>query len=158
MNSSQSRSTVVAIACSLVVYAARTGSAAPLGSAIDPCTLLTPAQIKSAVGIDVGPGKPISATACAWKKPTGRGEMVTVALEPVDTWAKMKLPLAGIEKNTVSGIGDDAFYAIVAQYSTLSVKKGGTVFIVRIYGIDGHDKQESMEKTLAGDVISNGKL
>jgi len=72
----------------------------------------------------------------------------------LQSWTKMKTPLPGIPKPAVGGIGDDAFYALVGPYATLSVKKGNTVFIVRVYGVPGQAKQESIEKALAKDVLA----
>jgi hypothetical protein len=63
------------------------------------------------------------------------------------------LPTAPIKP--LSGVGDDAFYTILGAYAPLAVKKGGTIFIVKIYGVATADKQEEYEKALALDVVKH---
>ena len=69
-------------------------------------------------------------------------------------WETMKTPLPGVTKTSTSGIGDDAFYTAVSTLTTLAVKKGRTVFTVRIYGVHEQSNQMAMEKTLAGNVLA----
>jgi hypothetical protein len=66
----------------------------------------------------------------------------------------MKAAFPTVPKKPAS-VGDDAFYENWGTYSTLGVKKGGTVFIVKVYGVDATDKQEQFEKALALDVIKH---
>ena len=66
----------------------------------------------------------------------------------------MKAPLPNVTKTPVRGVGDDALYSTIGQFTTLSVKKGGAVFLVKAYGVPDQAKQEAIEKTLATDVIA----
>ena len=43
----------------------------------------------------------------------------------------------------------------LGSYVPLAVKKGGTIFIVKIYGVAAVDKQEEYEKALALDVVKH---
>jgi hypothetical protein len=40
------------------------------------------------------------------------------------------------------------------QFAVLSVKKGATVYIFKVYGVDSPSDQLSIEKTLAADVLA----
>lgn len=63
----------------------------------------------------------------------------------------------GVRMAPASGMGDDSFYATGGtriQLTTLSVKKGKTVFIFRIYGVQDVSSQRSMERMLAEDVLA----
>ena len=54
---------------------------------------------------------------------------------------------------SASGIGDEAFYSSVANYTKLIVKKGDVVFQLVIYGNFPIEKQRDMEKALASKVV-----
>jgi hypothetical protein len=80
--------------------------------------------------------------------------VVTLSFWDPHGFAAMKAPLPNVTKSSVSGIGDDAVYANVGGFTSLSVKKGGAVFLVKVYGVPDEGKQKQIEKTLAGDVIA----
>jgi hypothetical protein len=157
MSASVSNVPLLRIACALAVYALPTvAAAAPAPAVPAPCSLLTPAQVTAAVGGTFGAGQAIGTTGCSWtsEKPH---VIVTVSLWPPTEWDRMKAgPLPGTQITAVSGLGDDAFYATLAQYTVLYVKKGPTVFLFKVYGVKDLAKQASAEKTLALDVL--GKL
>lgn len=113
-----------------------------------PCTLLTPAQVAAALGGTFGAGEPIGTTGCSWtsQKPH---VIVTVSLWPPTEWDRMKANPLGGKIIPASGLGEDAFYATIAQYAVLYVKKGGTVYLFKVYGVKDEAKQMSAEKTLA---------
>jgi hypothetical protein len=121
--------------------------------ASDPCSLLTPVRISAAVGVDVAPGTPIGSTGCDWEGPAGSRVRVTIALWPGKGWEKMKTPLPNTTKTAISGLGDDAFYAVMGSFTSLSVKKGDTSFILRVYGIKDSYQQLSIEKSLAAAAV-----
>lgn len=88
----------------------------------------------------------------------GRPDRLQVTRHAV-TVARQRLgededPAPGFTKTPVSGLGDDAFYTLIGPFGSLSVKKGDTVFIVRIYGIPDTDKQLAIDKSLAHEVIA----
>ena len=73
-------------------------------------------------------------------------------------WDPMKTAsLPGVTKSPVSGLGDDAFSATMGtnkQFAVLNVKKGATVYVFKVYGVDSPSDQLSIEKTLAADVVA----
>jgi hypothetical protein len=126
-------------------------------------SLLTQAQIAAATGVTVTPGAPISApTSCQW---SGSGKIVTLTIRqplagksPVDQFndAKKKT-LPGITTEPASGVGDDAFYIFYAGQNRagcgLVVKKGTSVFEVRVYGFD-LAQAKTVSKTLAKEAAA----
>jgi hypothetical protein len=123
-------------------------------AATEPCKLLTPAQLGSALGGGFGGGQPISTTGCSWTSDTPH-LIVTVSLWPPTEWERVKTsPLPGAKITPASGLGDDAFYATLAPYTVLYVKKGKTVLLFKVYGVKDQAKQMSAEKTLALDALA----
>ncbi len=128
------------------------GAVAQAGST--PCDLLTTAQVSAAVGATVGNGEPIATTGCTWS--WGRAK-TTLSLWDASKWDQMKAPLPGMTKSSVSGLGDDAVSSTMGtskQFAVLSVKKGATVYLFKVYGVDSPSDQLSIEKTLAADVLT----
>jgi len=122
------------------------------------CTLLTQAQIGAARGATVGAGSPIAApTSCQW---SGQGKIVTLTINqprggksPVDQFNDGKTrKLPGITIESISGVGEDAYYVYFAGQNRagcgLVVKKGSSVFEVRLYGFD-LNQAKTVIKTLA---------
>ena len=136
--------------CALVVLAfPAIAQAAP-----EPCKLLSQAQVSAALGVTFGAGQPIGAKGCSWtsEKPH---EIVTVSLWPPAQWDRIKAgPLPGTATTPAAGLGDDAFYTTVAQYTVLYVKKGQTVYLFKVYGVQDKTKQMSAEKKLAQDALA----
>ena len=151
MKSSQSRRAVVAIVCAFVAYALPARAAGSAALQLDPCTLLTAAQVQAALGVEVA-ASPISKTSCQWKATKGRG-IATVSLQSSGSWARLKATPLGPQK-AVTGVGDDAFSENFGSLSTLAVKKGSTVFLVKVYGVDDVAKLEAIEITLAKNVAA----
>jgi hypothetical protein len=119
-----------------------------------PCSLLTPAQVSAAVGAVVGNGEPIAATGCTWS--WGRAK-TTLSLWDASKWDQMKGPLPGMTKSAVPGLGDDAFSSTMGttkQFAVLSVKKGATAYVFKVYGVDGASDQLAIEKKLAANVLA----
>jgi hypothetical protein len=142
---------IFACICSLSGFGLWT-AAAQAGPA--PCSLLTSAEVSAAVGANVGAAQPIANTGCSWSAPH---IIVTVSLWDASDWAKFKTPLPGTTRTAVSGFGDDAFFSTMGsaekQFTTLTVKKGSTAYVIKVYGGNATD-QLSKEKTLAGNVLA----
>ena len=121
------------------------------------CELLTPAQVTAALGGSFGPGQPIGTTGCSWQSAKPH-LIVTVSVFPLKDWDRMKAggALPGTIITPASGLGDDAFYATLAQYTGLYVRKGQSGLLFKVYGVADKAKQMSVEKTLAQDAL--GKL
>ncbi|MFZ1990155.1 MAG: hypothetical protein WAW96_10335 [Alphaproteobacteria bacterium] len=128
--------------------------AARIAAAAEPCKLVTAAQLKAALGADVGPGAPIGTTGCEWATSDSRTR-VTITVWNAANWALSKSPVPDITKTPAPGIGDDAFYTVVQTATSLSVKKGKSYIVVHAYGVGDLVKQQSVEKTIALDALPN---
>ena len=161
-----------AIAAIFIVTAAAAPSVAAAPPS-DACPLLTPAEISAVVGVSVGAGTHITPTylkSCTWAPPGGATKdfaSVLLALESAASWRSAKAMLqavanapndnakkGGITMTPASGIGDDALYSSVANYTKLIVKKGDVVFQLVIYGGSPIEKKRDMEKALASKVLA----
>jgi hypothetical protein len=153
MKTNYSRLFVIACICVSAALGSKTAAAQ---SATAPCSLLTSAQVTAAVGVSVGAAQPIANTGCSWTAPH---MIVTLSLWDGSKWDRMKTPVPGMSRTPVSGLGDDAFYTTLGpasgkQIATLSVKKGSTAYLIKVYGPNVTD-QMSMEKALAGNVLAH---
>jgi hypothetical protein len=151
MKSSGVRNFSIAVICIAAGLSSR--SAAAQGASA-PCNLLTAAQVGTAVGASVGAPQVIGTTGCSWSAPH---IIVSVSLWDASKWEQMKTPLPGAAKTSVAGLGDDAFLTTIGkpdkQFVTLSVKKGATAYVFKVYGVSA-PRQASMENTLAADVLA----
>ncbi len=122
-----------------------------------PCSLLTPAQVSSVLGLHAGAGQPIGTKVCGWsgQEEKGKGgETVTVTLLNAQEFAVAKVPLnKNTRKAPVSGLGDEAIYSTIGKLGTLAVRKGNVAFLIRAYGVP-YEQIEGKEKALAADVLS----
>ena len=152
MKANYSRYFIVTCIC----LSATLGSKTAAAEAPSPCSLLTSAQVTAAVGVSVGAAQPIANTGCSWTAPH---MIVSLSLwdGSASGWSKIKIPLPGVTKTAVPGLGDDAIFSTLGpaakQFVTLSVKKGGTAYLFKVYG-PTVTEQMTMEKTLAGDVLA----
>jgi hypothetical protein len=112
--------------------------AASAGAPGDACALLTAPQVSSALGAGVGPGQPImpgNTTVCTWKEqgvPAGTERNVSVSVMAVKSFENGKIPMTGITKTPVSGVGDEAYFIEPRGMAAgLSVRKGDTCFQIR---------------------------
>jgi hypothetical protein len=144
---------LVVIAIALFILAgsnARTAYGAP---PTDACSLLSPEQVSSVLGVKVGAGKALMTKACIWPGPPGT--KVTLNIIDPQKFAAAKMPVGnGIVKSDVSGIGDDAVYVSAGGIpTTLTVKKGTAAFTIIVSGFS--DAQvKAKEKTLALEICS----
>lgn len=124
----------------------------------DACSLLTPAQIKSAVGAEVGAGAAGSAKLCQWNAssaPTSAVKFITLLLySDTKAFEPGKHMPAPAVVTPVSGIGDDAFFLAVGDQVGLIVKKGSGAFKITVYAKLPVPQKEAMEKSLATQIVS----
>jgi hypothetical protein len=160
------RTIVAAIVGSLFTILIGSSMSAGEG-ATDGCSLLTPAQVSAVLGVSVGAGQhilPSSPAGCGWAQPSDSnhsGKRVVLdiwgpigKLTPGERFTNGKKPVAGIPKTPISGVGDDAYYITTPGLGTgLNVKKGTSVFQVRVYGFS-LDQIKAMEKSLAQNAIA----
>jgi hypothetical protein len=152
MPSTQKLYSVAGAALALAVCGAQ--PAAAQGS-IQPCALLTQAQVSAALGVGVDAGQAIGTTGCQWSPPKQPGVIVTVSLWDGTKFAAGKAATPSIPKEPVTGLGDDAYFAIVGHLTSLSVKKGAVNVVFHVYGVPDQASQESIEKSLASEALAN---
>lgn len=136
-------------AIAVAALAIGTGRRAEALVRADPCSLLTTAQVSSAIGGQAQPGKPIYTTGCSWSS-TSPNAMVTISFDHLSTFDSLKAASSPVvQKTIITGVGDDAFYKTLGAMTTLTVKKGKTYFVMRVYGISDPAKVREIERTLA---------
>ena len=150
-------------------FAAAFAAALPLlaHAETDACTLLTPAQVASAVGVPVGDGTHVTPTfvkTCTWT-PSGKSRVASVTLNVQNAafhdGAKRQAAMASAVAGKGAGmkpasVGDDAYYFVTGDQAALFVKKGAVSFKVAVYARLPAEEKEAMELKLAKDVA--GKL
>lgn len=114
-------------------------------SAAGPCDLLTVEEIAQVLGNPVLP-MPDGTTGCTWK---GSPQYVSIVQRPASAWGRIIMPVPGMTKTDVSGIGDAASLSGMQNIWTLSVKKGNSVIVLTVYGAKNPDQQRSSEESLA---------
>jgi hypothetical protein len=129
----------------------------------DACSLLTQAQVSAASPVSVGAGTyttPTFKKTCTWSTSGDDAktvQSVTLLLQTTDAFEFGK-KLGGAKNasiTAVSGVGDDAYYLVVANAVSLIVKKGNAAFKVTVNaGGMSVEKKEVIEKTLAMLVLS----
>jgi len=129
-----------------------------------PCSLLTQAQVGSALGQTVDPGEPLGPKTCMWKVPNQpnslAGKKLSLTVNPAANFTYAKSPVVKTTKTTpLSGVGDDAIYNTIAggtpgYLTSLIVKKGDVSFIVRVTGFSDLTQAMAIEKALALNVLS----
>jgi hypothetical protein len=145
----------------VLLAAGAPGSAAWGEAPADACTLLTPAEVNAALGVQVDPGHGLVPHICSWTTLGPLPKGVTLILYPTKKFDHLKTLGYGNPKTSVSGVGDAAAFGSIPNYAaTLLVRKGDVVFLVRAEGF-GFEQSgavppavERMEKTLAQVVLS----
>lgn len=127
----------------------------------DACALLTSAQVGAAVGFPVAEGAHVTPTflkTCTWTGSNSTGaQFVTLNLQTATFFdgAKKQASLAAAAGAEVkpAGVGDDSYYLIEGTQVALWVKKGTSSFKVAVYKQIPVDQKETMELTLAKEVV-----
>jgi hypothetical protein len=151
--------TIAALAAATAILAAGAGSS--VRAAKDACSLLTPEQVKAALGITVQ--KIIdSPRLCTWRgSAKDDSKQVALSILTANGFAMGKTPVPGVDKPAESGVGDEAYY----QYYTgpeyekiklvdLQVKKGSAMFGVQVGGFPVSNAK-ALTKTLALEVLKS---
>ena len=73
---------------------------------------------------------------------------------PGDWNTRKNRQIPGLTTSAVSGVGDDAVAVMVSNFTTLFVKKGTTVFMVRVYGVKDPARQLAIETSIAQAVVT----
>jgi hypothetical protein len=136
------------------------------GTASDPCTLLTQAEISGVVGQQVSAGtKDIEPNECDWQYPADAvpSIQVQITIEVGNTLADLCGPgdsALGLTVTTVGGVGDGARFAQLAGLgagTNLTFSKGSGVYtVVAILGPSATpDAIEAADKALALDALNH---
>ena len=159
---------IIPASCALCLEIALTVglcSAAPqsAGAATPPrdaCSLFTAPQISKVLGVTVTDGRhPIPSTLllCGWAPAEGPqvdGKKLAVNLMTERAFEVGKIPVHGIAKTPLSGVGDDAYYMTDSGRGTgLSVKSGGIYVQIWVGGFPP-EKQKELEKALALQMLT----
>ncbi len=153
---------LLAAACEAVPASGSAGVPSPSSTLGDPCSLLTVAQVGSAINFTVD----IQTTGdngrtCTWTyaDPNNMVAFNTARLTLVDlaTFSAMRAATdSGTTITPVASLGDQAFYSVTGtQVTSLNVKKGSRAFTVSVTGSAYTATQaEADEATLAGFVLA----
>ena len=147
---------IAVAACSISVVVASGGlRAAGAQVPSDPCAQVTAAQVSAALGETVAAGQKAGTKTCSWSANKPTHQVVSLMYSPPGDWSTRKTRLMpGVTKTNVSGIGDEAFAETAANFTTLYVKKGSTIFMVRVYGVPDPTRQLAIEKPIAQTVAA----
>jgi hypothetical protein len=128
----------------------------------DACSLLTAAQVSAVLGVSVEV-KTVDKSICEWSQQgaaplRGKAVLLTIIepignLTPVDRFNAAKMPVPGVVKTPVSGLGDDAVYGGNNYRVALTVKKGNSAFEIIVSGVPV-EESKAKEKALAQEVLA----
>ncbi len=121
--------------------------------ATEPCKLMTVQEVAQVLGGTVS-SSPLGTTGCFW---AGGTQKVSIVVRDASAWARITIPVQGMTKTNISGLGDAASISGLDQtvhpgqsnVLTLSVKQGASVIVLTVYGVDDPARQRSMEESLA---------
>lgn len=132
-------------------------NAAAAAAPAEACALLSAQQVSRAAGIPTSQGVPLSVSGngCAWAG-TGKSRVrVTMVLWAGSEWPRLQGPLPHTRTTVLTGLGDEAFYSMLGPFTSLSVKKADTIFVLHVYGITDAARQQHIEELLAGNVLAH---
>jgi hypothetical protein len=149
------RSVSVLVPVVVSVLAASDLRAAGAQAPSNPCAQVTAAQVSAALGETVAAGQQAGTKTCSWSANKPTHQVVSLMYAPPGDWNTRKTrQMPGVTKASVSGIGDEAFAETAGQFTTLYVKKGSTIFMVRVYGVPDLGRQLAIEKPIAQTVAA----
>lgn len=150
----------------ILVLFAFTAGGTPLAHAVPPadaCSLLTAAQVSAALGVSVEAAKTVDKSICEWSQQgaaalRGKAVLLTIIepighLTPADRFNAAKMPVPGVVKTPVSGLGDDAVYGGNNFRVALTVKRGNSAFEIMVSGFPV-EESKAKEKALAQQVLA----
>jgi hypothetical protein len=119
-----------------------------------PCALLTQDQVSTVIGAGVGAGSPIANTGCSWTTTGAPRVTLTVSMQSEKMFAAAKSSAPPkTTKSSISGVGDEAIFTGVQNFSSLWVKKGTRFLLIRIYGLPVSEAQTKL-KAAATNALS----
>ena len=125
----------------------------------DPCSLLTPDQIKAVLSVTVNPGQPggtKDSPDCTWKDAKGE-DRVYVSLKSRDTFNVTRAQMANTGRlASVTGVGEDAFFVTSPAGSTAYLYALGKHHLLLLQvNIPNASRQdnEAAEKAVAAEIL-----
>lgn len=149
VNTRRTNINVIGVICVLTAFAPQVGRAQ---GSTDRCSVLTQDEISTAAGVSVGTGKAIATTGCSWESAKPH-VIVTVSFWGPAMSGVFTRETPGVTTEHPRGIGENAVYISAGPLTSLYVKHAADIVLLRVYGVPDHDKQKSIEKTLALDVL-----
>lgn len=125
----------------------------------DPCSLLTPDQIKAVLNSPVEPGQPGAAkdsNECTWSDARGV-DRVYLGLRPGADFQTTRAKMAknGVHTTAVSGVGEDAF-SVCSDSSSCALyalAKNHFLLLTVYASDDGPQDVQAAEKALANQIL-----
>jgi hypothetical protein len=118
-----------------------------------PCSLLSQDEVSKIVAAKVSAASPIAASGCSWTTATAPKITLTVSMQSEKMFAAAKSSTPPkTTKTPISGIGDEAVFTGIQNFSSLWVKKGAKYLLVRIYGVSVDDAETKLKAAAAGAV------
>lgn len=149
----RSPSVLLPLVGSLLIASSLHAAGAPAPS--NPCAQVTAAEVSAALGETVAAGQQAGTKTCSWTAEKPTHQIVSLMYSPPGDWNTRKTrQVPGVTKESLSGIGDEAFAETAANMTTLYVKKGDTIFMVRVYGVPDSGRQLAIEKPIAEKVVA----
>ncbi len=146
---------IASLALFSCVVAPRLAAQAP---SVDPCSLLTVAEVNAVVGMKSLPGRPYlgSKIICLFSPDTS-----AFSDQPVVNLMVQQVYMFQGQKNMgphpVSGLGDEAYWTGGDNYAKLEVRKGNRAFSVTVTAVNTAktaQQLEQMEEALAKKVLA----
>jgi hypothetical protein len=146
-----------------ILFSALAAVPAPVAAALpdNACAMVSQDQMSKIFGVQVAAGEnPANFTrTCTWNVAAGpapRLKSITLFLQSADQFetAKQMQQASKFDVESVSGVGDDAYYSSVGNVTSLIVKKGNVAFKIGMYGEFPLDKKKAMSKAMAVQVLS----
>ena len=131
----------------------------------DACLALTRQQITNVLGVAVDAGEHVGpgSALCSWRETgdpnQGKHVLLTIyrsvgKITPIERFENGKMPIGGIQKTPVNGIGDDAYFIDTPGFGMgLNVKRGNSAFQVKVFGFSA-DLTKTLERALAETVLA----
>ena len=151
------------LATCAVIFLAAAMPAPAAAAPTDACALITTDQMSKIWGVQLPAGTytaPGFTKTCTWNVPAAPGphiHTISLMIQTSDSFeaAKQMQQAGKFQVESVSGIGDDAYYSSAGdRITSLIVKKGGAAFKIGMYGEFPLDKKKAMSKAMALQVLS----
>jgi len=136
----------------LLVVSIRAGAFEPPK---DPCSVLTPQEVSTALGAPSTDAKHVVSTQCAWdvsgQSSDTHSKKLTLGFLSASAWDQTKAlreRMTHFTRTAVDGLGEEAVFSTNGTICTLQVRKGSAVLDMHLYGFPP-DQAKGKEIALA---------